>query len=51
MSQSAAENEADMLERVPVPAGPLPVEYPAFPAADAIASPRALARDPGDVRR
>jgi hypothetical protein len=41
MSQSAAENEAGMLERVPVPAEPLPVENPAFPGADAIASPGA----------
>ena len=38
MNQMAAEDETDMLERVPVPAEPLPAENPEFPAASATAS-------------
>jgi hypothetical protein len=37
----AGEDGAVMLERVPVPAGPLSAENPAFPAPSAIASPSA----------
>jgi len=38
MDQMAAEDETGMLERVPVPAGPLPAGNPEFPAASATAS-------------
>jgi hypothetical protein len=38
MNQMAAEGETDMLERVPVPAEPLPAENPEFPVASATAS-------------
>ena len=38
MNQMAAKDETDMLERVPVPAEPLPAENPESPAASATAS-------------
>ena len=38
MNQMAAEDETGMLERVPVPAEPLPAESPEFPAVSATAS-------------
>jgi hypothetical protein len=41
MDQMAAEDDAAMLERVPVPAGPPTAENPEFPAAGATASPSA----------
>ena len=41
MNQMAAEDEAGMLERIPVPAEPLPAENPEFPAATTTASPSA----------
>ena len=38
MNQMAAEDETDMLQRVPAPAQPLPAETPEFPAAGVTAS-------------
>src|ERR1700691_2526263 len=38
MDQIVAEDDAHLLERVPVPAEPLPAESPEFPAASATAS-------------
>jgi hypothetical protein len=38
IDQPAAENDASLVERVPVPAQPLPAENPQFPAPSATRS-------------